>query len=263
LLTSLLSPLHFVLAKIILQPLPALLLLCSLALANLWRKRVESRRRLLFMTIPFAILMLTTMPAAVYPLVGSLEWPYPPMAAWPPDVGAIVILSGGIKSPDATRARAELSEASLNRCLLGADLYRLKPCPVIVAGGRFDTGSNYPPDAALMREILVRLGVNGTDVIEESKSRNTYENAAETRELLVERRIHKILLVTNAFHMRRSLLCFRKQGIGATAAPCGHLATEFRWEPDAFVPSPRAAGELVAALHEWLGIAWYRVRGRI
>lgn len=263
-LHTLLSPFVFLARNILVRPLPLLLLLCGLALADLWRRRVESRRRLLLLTIPFVMLVIATMPAAVRPVLGSLEWPYPPLSGRPEDAGAIVVLSGGIKPPDAIRTRAELSDPSMNRCLLAAEIYHRGPrCPVIVSGGRFDPEATYPPDSALMREMLIRLGVDEADVIEEDQSRNTIQNALATREILRDRGIGKVLLVTNAFHMRRSLLTFRKAGIDAVAAPCDHRATGSVWKPGNFIPSPEAMGDLTASLHEWIGIAWYRVRGRI
>jgi len=264
LLNTLLSPFVFLARSILLRPLPFLLLLCGLALANLWRRRVESRRRLLLLTIPFVMLVIATIPAAVHPVLGSLEWPYPPLSGRPADAEAIVVLSGGIKPPDTIRTQAEPSDPTMNRCLLAAEIYhRGRHCPVIVSGGRYDPDPTYPPDSALMRKMLIRLGVDEADVIEEDQSRNTIQNALATREILRDRGIGKVLLVTNAFHMRRSLLTFRKLGIDAVAAPCDHLATGSVWKLGNFIPSPEAMGNLTAALHEWIGLVWYRVRGRI
>ncbi len=63
--------------------------------------------------------------------------------------------------------------------------------------------------------------------------------------------------------MPRALRCFRKQGIDPVPAACAHRAVDFRFELPAFLPSPGAMGDLTAVVHEWIGLAWYRARGRI
>ena len=115
----------------------------------------------------------------------------------------------------------------------------------------------------LMRDFLIKLGVDPSDLRVEANSRTTYENAVECRKLLERQGVRKILLVTEAWHMRRALLCFRKQGIEVVPAACHHFATDF--DPSAlnFLPSPGAADVFRDVWHEWLGLAWYRLFGRI
>ena len=200
----------------------------------------------------------------VYLLAGTLEWRFPPPTGRASDVDAIVVLAGGIKEPDATRRRPELTQDTLYRCLLAAKLYHDgNPCPVVVTGGVLDPKSTIPPVALSMRELLLRLGVRDSDVIVEERAQTTYENAIETRKLLQSRGLGKIVLVTEAVHMPRSLACFRKQGVEAIPAACLHRATEFHGRLEEFVPTPDALRDTMAVLHEWLGLVWYRVKGKI
>jgi uncharacterized SAM-binding protein YcdF (DUF218 family) len=256
--------LYFVATKVFLQPLPLLLLVIGAALANLWRRRQERRGRLLLLTVPFGVLVLSSLPAVVFPLIGTLEWRFPPLAERPGDAEALVVLSGGIHPPDGVRLRPELAPDTLYRCLHAAELYhRGPPCPVIVTGGALDPRLDIPPPAPAMRDLLVQLGVDAKDVIVEPKARTTYENAVETRKILEARGIRKVVLVTEAYHMLRSLRCFRKQGIEAVPAACHHLATTLKIRPGTFLPTPRAIEDLMAVLHEWLGLAWYSLSGKI
>ncbi len=255
---------YFVITKIILQPLSLLLLLVGAAVVNLWRKRRESRGRLLLLTIPFGVLVLTTLPAVIYPLLGTLEWRFPPLVNRPGDAEAIVVLAGGIKEPDKIRRQPELTEDTFYRCLHAAELYHQgKPCPVIVTGGVLDPKSTIPPVAPSMRDLLIRLGVAPSDLLVEARARTTYENAVETRKILETQGLRKVVLVTEAVHMFRSLRCFRKQGIETVPAACLHRATEFKVKLDSFVPSPWAIENLMAVLHEWLGVAWYWAGAKI
>src|SRR5712691_8416137 len=119
-----------------LQPFPLLLLLTGVALANLWRKRRETRGRLLLLTVPYLLLLLLSLPMSSYLLLGSLEWQYPAAETRPDDVEAIVVLGSLVRQPSGQRLRSELDENSMNRCLRAAELYRQgPPCPVLASGG--------------------------------------------------------------------------------------------------------------------------------
>jgi uncharacterized SAM-binding protein YcdF (DUF218 family) len=246
------------------QPMVWLYLLAALGLANLWWKRRESRRRLLLLTVPFVLLSVLCSPLAAYLALGSLEWSYPPLQERPEDVEAIVVLSGYVRVLDEEGTQVELGIDTLYRCLRAAEVYHQgKPCPVVVSGGRTDPAAPGPPLAVAMREFLLKLGVRSCDLLVEDRSRNTYENAVETCRLLDERGLHRIVLVTDAAHLKRAAGCFRK--LGAEVVPCGcrYRAARMEWSIGAFLPDPGAAQGSKEACHEWLGATWYSLRGRL
>jgi uncharacterized SAM-binding protein YcdF (DUF218 family) len=112
-----------------------------------------------------------------------------------------------------------------------------------------------------MRDFLRDQGINDGDLIVEDRSRSTDENAVECREVLARRRINKVILVTDASHMFRALRSFWKQGIAAVPSACAHHATQFPWGLFDFLPSANAVQNQQRTIHEWLGVAWYWVRG--
>lgn len=112
-----------------------------------------------------------------------------------------------------------------------------------------------------MRDFLGDRGIDEADLIVEDRSRTTHENAVECRRILESRRIRKVVLVTDATHMLRALGCFRKQGIEAVPSACAHRATQFPWGLSDFLPSVNAVPNHELVLHEWLGLAWYWLRG--
>lgn len=248
----------------LLRPYTLLCLLMGAALVNLWSRRRETRGRLLCLTVPFVALVLLSLPAMSYLLLGTLEWRYPPVTQRPANVEAIVVLSAGIRPPDAVRTRAELDPDSLYRCLHAAEVYHQgPPCPVLLSGGKVDPEAPGPPTAELMRDFLLKLGVNAADLITETQSRTTYENAAQCRTLLEPRGIHRIVLVTDATHLLRALLCFRKQPIEVIPSGCQYRATHLDYKLTNFLPSSDAALNCQRAIHEWLGAVWYWIHGRI
>jgi uncharacterized SAM-binding protein YcdF (DUF218 family) len=246
------------------QPTVLLVLLTALAVANLWRKHKESRRRLLLLTIPFVLMVVWWTPAVSYLTLGSLEWGYPPLDKRPEDVEAIVLLSGYVRVLDEEGTQVELGEDTLYRCLRAAEVYRQgKPIPMVVSGGKVDPDAPGPALAVAMRDFLRQQGVPNSDLIVEERSRTTYENAVECCRLLDERGIHRILLVTDATHLARAAACFRARGADVVPCGCRYRAARMMWSVGAFVPDPAAAGGTQDAVHEWLGRAWYRLRGRM
>jgi len=247
-----------------LQPFILFHLAAIVGLANLWHRRRESRRRLLLITIPYAALTFWCLPWVSYLALGTLEWWYPPLRPRPTDVGAIVVLAGNMLPADAGRRRAELGLTTVSRCRHAIDLYRQgPPLPVLVSGGRLTSNPSDPPSSRLMRDFLVEQGVRPVDIVEEDRSRTTHENAIECGKRLRLREIRKVVLVTDATHMLRAEGTFRRQGIEAIPSACNYRTLGFDRSLLDFLPSPKAALTCQAVWHEWLGIAWYRVRGAL
>jgi uncharacterized SAM-binding protein YcdF (DUF218 family) len=245
----------------VLQPLPIFWLLVALALANLWRRRQETRKRLLLVVVPFLLLTIFSLPIVGALMVGSLERQFEPMTVRPLDAGAIVVLASYVYPPIRTGAAPEMDETSYDRCLKAAEVYRLGPaCPIVVSGGATARAVNC---ALAMRDFLVQLGVKSEDVVVEGTSETTYENAVETSKLLSERGISKIILVTDAGHLLRAVKCFRKQGMEVVPCGCEYRILDFDISLSSFLPQPGAARGCQLAMHEWLGLAWYWLRGRI
>ena len=215
---------HVSVLQALLQPFPLLYLLGAIGLVVLWRKRVETRKRLLLVTIPFVALGIACLPFVGYLAIGSLEWRYPPQDALPEGTEVIVVLGGSIRPTSDTVPEVELGAETLLRCLHAARLHRQgKPCKIVVSGGRVDPDVPGPALAQAMRDFLVGQGVPAGDLMMEDQSRTTSENAALTKKLLSERGISKIVLVTSASHMQRAEYCFRA---GSRSLP--RLATTTR-----------------------------------
>jgi uncharacterized SAM-binding protein YcdF (DUF218 family) len=149
-----------------------------------------------------------------------------------------------------------MCEDTVIRCLHAARLYRQGPPCLVVATG--DAVA-----AALMRDFLVEQGVAKADLLVEGGSTTTYESAVETRKLLRERGIERIVLVSDATHLPRAGRCFSAQGFEVTPAGCHYRATSYSASFPGFLPSPGGARDVTEAMHEWLGLGWYWLRGRI
>lgn len=248
----------------LLQPYSLVYVLTGLAILNLWRTRRRPTAGLLAVSFLFTLLTLLSVPAVSYGALGTLEWRYPPLESRPVDAQAIVVLAAGIRPPNKIRARAEMDQDTLYRCLHAAELYRQgKPCPMLLSGGKVDPDDPGPPAAEVMRDFLLQLGVIPSDLILETVSRTTYENAVESRRRLDALGLRRIVLVTDGVDIPRALRCFIKQGIETIPSGCHYRATQLDDSLFDWLPSPSAAHNIERVFHEWLGIVWYRLHGRI
>jgi len=245
----------------VLQPFPLLWLFLGFALLNLWRKRTESRRRLLLVTLPYLLLTILSIPLVGDRLAATLERQYAPLLHRPADAQAIVVLASYVAPPAITGDLPELDESTCNRCLKAAELYHEGArCPVLVSGANADPhGVNC---AEIMRDFLRKLGVAGEDLIVEGTSLTTHENALESSKLLESRHLSRIILVTDAMHLQRAVGCFRKQGLEVIPCGCGYRKS-LEFEFSRFLPQAGTVLQCQLVCHEWIGLAWYWLRGRI
>ncbi len=67
--------------------------------------------------------------------------------------------------------------------------------------------------STIVRQFAINFGIPESQILMESISRNTYENAVQTQRLIQEHGLSKIILVTTAIHLPRAIACFHKLGI--------------------------------------------------
>lgn len=195
----------------------------------------------------------------------SLEHAHPPVPVDElPEADAIVVLGGGVGPAEPPRLLPDLGPAA-DRVWHAARLFQAGKAPVIVVSG----GRGLVPDAeklsesGAMRLFLEDLGVPERAVLEEAESRNTYENALYTKEVLDSRGDKKILLVTSALHMRRAKAIFESMGFQVTPAATDYeVLDEAKPSPLPWLPDTGSLDGASRALKEYLGLIAFRVRGK-
>ncbi len=195
--------------------------------------------------------VLSTAPGANF-LLQPLEDRYP-AAFSPPEVPAIVVLSGGENFRPARPVLNSLPSSTLARVVEGVRLFLAlegKPTLWFVGGEGFE-GSGVP----LMAQAAWELGVPKEKVRWLTASRNTWEDAA----LVAQHLSGPFILVTSAFHMPRALQCFWAQDLTPVPAPCDLRAAAFRGVRS-YVPSVQNLSASALALREYLALLWYRLR---
>ena len=155
----------------------------------------------------------------------ALEREWPVMKAEDaPKTDAIVLLGGGMGANTNVYPYAEMWNGA-DRVWHAARLYKAGKAPIVIPSGSGERESAVP--------LLRDLGVPESAIVVEDKARNTEENAKFVSNLLNQssltntcdtppsqllnlstsqpsRARPKVLLVTSAWHMRRSVLMYRR-----------------------------------------------------
>jgi uncharacterized SAM-binding protein YcdF (DUF218 family) len=176
-----------------------------------------------------------------------------------------VIVLGGLSFWDYHLKRIQFNR-SADRILQALDVYEKGIAKTLIISG--GSGSLSKPDereSVYIKEYLKILGYHDEEIIIEPNSRNTYENAVETKKLLDSLNLKgPYLLVTSGYHMQRALACFRKQGMTVEPYSADRCAGERKFYPDnLFIPNAGVLTGWDMLLHEWIGYLMYKMAGYV
>ena len=110
------------------------------------------------------------------------------------------------------------------------------------------------------------MGVRQEDILLENASRNTYENALFSKQLLDNQHFTnpKTLLITSAYHTPRALGCFKKEGFDVQPFPAHFIGEKPSWRTSSWLtPESRSFSNWETILKEWVGYVVYRLKGYI
>ena len=203
-------------------------------------------------------------------LARSLEWRYlPPQET--PQAEVIIVLAGGTQSAQFPRPITEINGAG-DRIIYAAHLFHEGASEkILLSGGRIDWLARGAEPTDDMAEILTMLDIPLEALLYEPDSRNTYENAVKSYNLLEPMGIKRIILVTSAAHMPRAVALFEHQGFEVIPAPTDFTVTEANWAQLAdgsfaskilnLVPSVENISLSTSTMKEYFGVWIYRLRG--
>lgn len=163
---------------------------------------------------------------------------------------AIVVLGGGVEQD------GRPTRGTLERTRYAISLYRQGLAPMII----LSTGlAKYFNEARLMAEIARSEGIPEQVLILEEDSRNTAENLEYVQRILDARRWNSVIVVSSPYHMRRVALVSRRC--------CSQTAMLYApTNPEAlyqFQNPLHRFRQARAVYREYLGLAWYWIRGHI
>jgi len=264
----------FILKKLmgsLLKPLPLSLLLLGLGVVLYWavtrhfkkqagilgRRGLPVARALII--AGFTVLLVSSNGPFSRWLVAPLEELHPMYKGQP--VSAVLVLGSYHHSAPDIPVTSYLEHDSLYRLAEGIRIALLhESIPLIVSGYAFRDSMS---QAEAYRQVAVALGFPAERIKLVESGRDTFEEMQAVASIVGQQ---PFALVTSAYHMPRSMAAARQQALQPVAAPTWHKVKPVRGEGINFwllMPSVSALKMTTRAVHEYLGMAWYKLSGRI
>lgn len=203
-----------------------------------------------------ALIYFASTPYVAHKLLDPLQYKHSVLKEVPEDAQAIVVLAAG--RLDVAREYDNLDTVNsdtLGRLRYAAKLAKASELPILLSGG--SVNGERQSLAKLMQQVLERDYAIQAKWLEED-SKNTLENATNSKQVLNENSISKFLLVTHAYHMPRAMWSFENVGLSPTAAPTIYYKNRQKADVNKeFIPSASALLKTKRALHEYFGKLWY------
>lgn len=243
-----------------LNPICISLLLC-LTGAALWILRPRRHVGFILVLSGSLVLLVMSLPLTSDRLVRSLELKAgeyaDPGELSRIDVKWIVVLGGDLRGGELSPAD-RVAYSSLVRVMEGIRLWKAMPGSKLVLSG--GTYSPRKMTTGLGMALLAReLGVPEIAIVLENQSWDTEDEARLLKLVLGKNRF---ALVTSAYHMRRSVLSFKRMGLDPIPAPADFMTKGgFQLGVRTFLPSPMALELSQTAIHEYLGTLWLTIKG--
>ena len=234
---------------------------------------LRNRRRLhtWLLAAALVVLVVGSNRWVAFGLARGLEWQYLPLADIP-EAEAIVVLGGGTDSGQYPRPTTEVNSAG-DRVLYAARLYKQGKAPAILLSGGNITwlGGRTTTPAAEMAELMALMNIPPEALWLQPGSENTQEDAEFSARMLKEKGVQRVLLVTSAIHMPRSVALFRHLGVEVIPAPTDYAVTQAGLDNLAsldpqtllvnLMPNASSLKLTTTALKEYLGLWVYRLKG--
>ncbi len=193
-------------------------------------------------------------------------WEYPPtkMADLQESYEVAVILGGYTSTLSRPRDRLHFNKG-VDRLSNGLELYfQGKVNKLLLTGATSRLLGEKISESYTLEKYLARAGFPPDRLLIEGESKNTWQNALRTKELLTEKyeSLPRVLLITSAFHMKRSIGCFEKAGLDFVP-----FATDYFQQPlspspmNWLLPDPRGFWKWKILIKEWVGIVAYKLAG--
>lgn len=208
-----------------------------------------------------ALLVFGLLPTSHY-LVYPLESRFP-QPTLPQRVTGIVLLSGA-ERPAASQEYGEpqLSWAAGRYTTALRLAVKYPEARLVFSGGPpVDPDTGRLGQTGVAKQILSSVGIDPARLAFEEASSDTCDNASNTKALVQPKQGETWVVVTSAIHMPRMIACFRAAGWDVIPAPADRHVVLGGWNAGSFQVTDNLA-LLDMALHEWVGLAYYRLTGR-
>jgi uncharacterized SAM-binding protein YcdF (DUF218 family) len=250
----------FVLQKIIwfLIIPPASLLLFILAGMLVMNRHRQTGRVLVLAGL--SLLYLLSLGPVADAILRPLERPTPPLRDEKLVADAVAVPGGGSVDLEWMQGGAVPNAETLSRLVTGVRLAQKLHVPLVLCGGNGEPFATKIRDADTMAVAVLEMGMDRRQMIVENESRNTLENSHAVRKLV---RGDRIILATSAYYMRRARAMFEKRGFTVIPAATYYLVQTRRHTASVLIPGASHLARSATGIAEWMGMAWWSLRGEM
>jgi uncharacterized SAM-binding protein YcdF (DUF218 family) len=173
-----------------------------------------------------------------------------------------IVLGGYMKYYNSELNTLSFSDA-YDRLSEAIMLYHKHKIKYILLSGGSGHLVNEPSEGVLAKQYLVQYAcIPDSAILVDSTSRNTFENIVESKKIITQKKLNTVLLISSAFHLRRSKAICIQQNLPVTLYATDQYSGIKRINPTTtIVPSADAILVWNMLLHEWLGYAVYKIMG--
>ncbi|OYX94243.1 MAG: hypothetical protein B7Y76_10860 [Sphingobacteriia bacterium 35-40-5] len=172
------------------------------------------------------------------------------------------IILSGFMGRDKESGRLSFGEGA-DRLTEGLIQYRKGRIKTIIISGGSGSLVDDTRESVLAKSFLTEnCNVPDSVVIIDTISRNTYENAVESKKIMNAAGLRTAIMITSAWHMRRAEGCFKKVGLEVDIHPVdGMYHGQGSTPSDLFIPHTRNIVRWENLMHEIAGIIIYKLQG--
>jgi uncharacterized SAM-binding protein YcdF (DUF218 family) len=253
----------FVLSKILSYAVMPLTIICGLLIAAAFVRRQSLRKKLFIGGI--VLLFFFTNGFIVNEVMRLWEVPISPMNDMSKKYSWGILLTGITKYDTEPTDRVYFS-CGADRVTHTVQLYKLgRIKKILVSGGSGRLDAPERKEAHEVAEALMLMGVPENDILTEAESRNTHESAEEVKKILTGQAVPSdCILITSAYHMRRSVACFKKVNWNMDSFSVDFHSHIRKFHLDILlVPSVEALQDWHILVKEWTGMIAYKMAGYI
>jgi uncharacterized SAM-binding protein YcdF (DUF218 family) len=223
---------YFIFSKLLLIFILPLTWILVFLIAALMVKKTKQKRQSLIISI--VLLLLFTNPFILDQY--AKYWDIKPVPLKNKGLYSCAIVLGGFAGEDAKGNGA--FNGAADRFIQGLKLLATgKVSHILISGGNGSLIPDHFEESDWVKTQLVQLKVPDSCILIENRSRNTIENAAFSKAILIKKGLQPpYILVTSAFHMRRSLMIFKKEKVDVLPYPCNYIVGKGDFSPGEFIP---------------------------
>lgn len=177
------------------------------------------------------------------------------------------VILGGFSKYDEARNAISITEAG-ERLYKGFELFESHAIDtIIISGGAAAITGEVKPESIYAKAYLIKLGIPSENIFIDTLSRNTSENAIETKRILesIKDPQRAVWLISSSFHLRRAMKTFNKNHVRAVAMPVQYFSDPKRNYSfaDFLMPSSEALYHFDAITKEITGTLVYGITGKL